>query len=137
MAPTGVSISYHFESAGVRLQQFPGGVVVVAPPAIGIQGGPWPQSWFVCAAQCDAALDALGIGAMATNIRAVITHHDVNGKCLTHFGIEAYNMTVATVDYNGIRTVLNNNGKLKGTTFNVHSYCNLDPQYNTGAGLIS
>jgi hypothetical protein len=72
---------------------------------------------------------------MATNVRVVVSHLDANGKTLTHWASEQYLLTVATVDQNGITSVLSSNSKKRGNTIQVHSYAILDPQYNSATLL--
>jgi hypothetical protein len=74
---------------------------------------------------------------MSTSIRVILSHLDSNGKTLTHFGQEPFLMTVASVDENGISTVLSNNNKKRGARIAVHSYHNLDAQHIVAANLLT
>lgn len=74
---------------------------------------------------------------MSANIRVIVSHLDANGKTLNHFGQEQYLLTVASVDQNGITSVLSSNSKKRGSTILVHSYANLDKEYQIAANLLS
>lgn len=74
---------------------------------------------------------------MSTNIRVVVSHNDASGKNMSHFGTEQYLLTVATVDAAGISAVLSNNSKLRGSSFVIHSYANLDKQHIVTANLLT
>ncbi len=74
---------------------------------------------------------------MSTSIRVEVSHVDSNGKHMLTFGVEQLMMTVATVDAAGIRTVLSNNTRLRGSSFVVHSYANLDKEHIIAANLLT
>lgn len=69
---------------------------------------------------------------MATKIRVIVSHVDANGKILTGFGTESFLINAATVDENGISTVLANNSFKRGSRIHVHSYANLDKEHQGG-----
>lgn len=69
------------------------------------------------------------------NIRVVVTHTDANNKIVGQQ--ESFLLTVATVDQNGINTVLTNNSKKKGVSFIVHSYANLDKEHANSVNLLT
>jgi len=55
-------------------------------------------------------------------MRVVLYHKDASGNTLKHFPTaEQFIISAAGTDYSSIKTVLNNNGKLRGTSFEVHS----------------
>jgi hypothetical protein len=74
---------------------------------------------------------------MSTNIRVVVSHIDSNGKTLAAWPQEQHLLTVASVDENGISTVLANNNIKRGSRIIVHSYANIDKEHQNAGNLLS